>query len=68
MVMCNKQHLSNIYSWIHGKLKQKLNWSIINFIKKEALTQVFSCEFCKISKNAFFYRTPLVAASEKRCL
>ena len=29
-----------------------------NFIKKESLTQVFSCEFCKISKNTFFYRTP----------
>ena len=35
-----------------------------NFIKKETLTQVFSCEFCKISQNTFLYRTPLVAASE----
>ena len=35
-----------------------------NFIKKETLTQVFSCEFGKISKNAFLFRTPLVAASE----
>ena len=34
-----------------------------NFIKKESLTQVFSCEFCEISKNNFFYRTPPVAAS-----
>ena len=32
-----------------------------NFIKKEALAQVFSCEFCKISKNTFSYRTPPVA-------
>ena len=24
--------------------------------------QVFSCEFCEISKNTFFYRTPLPAA------
>ena len=24
-----------------------------NFIKKEALAQVFSCEFCKVSKNTF---------------
>ena len=31
---------------------------------KETLAQVFSCEFCKISKNTFFHRTPLVAASE----
>ena len=34
-----------------------------NFIVKENLAQVFSCEFCKISKNAFSYRAPLVAAS-----
>ena len=27
------------------------------------LVQVFSCEFCEISKNIFFHRTPLVAAS-----
>ena len=24
------------------------------FIKKEVLAQVFSCEFCEISKNTFF--------------
>ena len=33
-----------------------------NFIKKETLTQVFSCEFCEISN--FFYRTPPLAASD----
>ena len=27
---------------------------------------MFSCEFCEISKNTFFHRTPLVAASEER--
>ena len=27
------------------------------------LVQVFSCEFCEISKNTFCYRAPLVAAS-----
>ena len=35
-----------------------------NFVKKETLTQVFSCEFCKIDKNTFYYRTLLVAASD----
>ena len=25
-----------------------------NFIKKEALARLFSCEFCEISKNTFF--------------
>ena len=34
-----------------------------NFIKKETLAQVFSCKVCEISKNTFFHRTPLVAAS-----
>ena len=34
-----------------------------NFTKKETLAQVFSCEFCEISKNTFYYRTSLVAAS-----
>ena len=27
---------------------------LFNFIKKESLAQVFSCEFCEISKNTFF--------------
>ena len=32
-----------------------------NFIKKESLVQVFSCEFCEISENTFSYRTsPMV--------
>ena len=26
---------------------------------------MFSCEFCKIYKNTFYYRTPLVAASAR---
>ena len=29
------------------------NSEVCNFIKKETLAQVFSCEFCKISKNIF---------------
>ena len=29
-----------------------------NFIKKETLTQVFSCGFCEISKVVFFLRVP----------
>ena len=32
--------------------------------KKEYLAQVFSCEFCELSKSTCFYRTPPVAASE----
>ena len=40
---------------------QALDW---NFIKKETLKQVFSCEFRKVSKNTFFYGTPPVASSD----
>ena len=32
-----------------------------NFVKDNP-TQVFSCEYCKIFKNTFFYKTPSVAA------
>ena len=46
----------------------KLQAWACNFIKKETLTQVFSCEFCEISKNTFSYRTPLAAASEMKSL
>ena len=31
--------------------------------KEETLAQVFSCEFCEISKKTFLHTTPLVAAS-----
>ena len=41
----------------------KLQAKACNFIKKETLAQVFSCEFCETSKNTFSYRTPPVAAS-----
>ena len=44
-----------------GVLKEKV---ACNFIKKEILAQVFSCEFCEISTNTFLQRTPLVATSE----
>ena len=39
-----------------------LQASACNFIKKETLAQVFSCEFCKISKNTFSCRTPTLSA------
>ena len=36
---------------------------LFNFVKKEPLAQVFSCEFCEIPKNTFSNRIPPVAAS-----
>ena len=37
-----------------------------NFIEKETLAQVFSCKFCEISKNTFYYRTPPVCKERKK--
>ena len=39
-----------------GRIKVLCLFSVgsCNFIKKETLAQVFSCEFCEISKNIFF--------------
>ena len=31
--------------------------------KKETLTHLFCCEFCEISKNTFFLRTPPATTS-----
>ena len=41
----------------------KLQASGSNFIKKETLAQVFSCEFCEIFKNAFFIEHLRVTAT-----
>ena len=41
----------------------KLQTSACNFIKKETLAQVFSCEFCETFKNNSSHRTAPVAAS-----
>ena len=35
-----------------------------NLIKKGALVQVLSCEYCEIFKNIFFYGTPPVVPSK----
>ena len=50
------------------KLKVRKFWGLIpTFVEVtvEKLTQVFPCEFCKILKNTFFYRTPPVVATEE---
>ena len=50
------------WSCFNNRRILKLLWFILpwvcNFIKKETLPHVFSCQFCKISKKTFFYRTP----------
>ena len=64
----------NLAKWLQTFLLVKPIWHFLsaskacNIIKKGSLAQVFSCEFCAISRNIFFYRTPTVAASEKGVL
>ena len=56
--------LRNFAKFTGKQLRQSLFWlQACNFIKKEALAQVFSFEFCKIFKNTSSYMTPPVAAS-----
>ena len=70
-VFCKKGVLRNSAKFTGEQLCQSLFFNkvagfrplVCNFIYKETVAQVFSCEFCEISKNAFSYRTPLVAAS-----
>ena len=67
-VFCKKGVLKNFEKFTGKHLCQILLFNKVaggtcNFIKKETLTQLFSCEFNKIFKNTLFYRTPPVAAS-----
>ena len=41
---------------------------VCNFIKKEALAQVFFCEFCETFKNTFFTEHLLATASDEDSL
>ena len=69
-VLCKKGVLKNFTKFTGKHLCQSLLFNKIaglrptTLLKKETLGQVFSSEFCEISKNTFFHRTPLVAASD----
>ena len=70
-MFCKKDVIRNFAKFIGNRLCQCLYFNkVAGFIKIETLAQVFSCEFCEISKNTFSYRTPPVAASVlmKKCL
>ena len=60
-VFCKIGALRNLAKFKEKHLCQRL--FLNKFIKKETLAQVFSCEFCEISRNTFLHRAPLVAAS-----
>ena len=66
-VFCKKGVLRNLTKFTGKHLFQSLFFNKIAGLRSEALlekilAQVFSCEFCKISINAFSYRTPTAAA------
>ena len=66
-VFCKKGVLRNFAKFTGKHFCQGLFFNKVagscNFFKKETLALVFSCEFCKISKNTLSHRKPPVAAS-----
>ena len=63
-----KGALRNFAKFIGKHLYQRLFFNKVancNFITKESPAQVFSCEFCEISKNIFFTEHLWTTASEK---
>ena len=63
MLLCFEKPFLHFDYRLFLDLQKQSPGQICNFIKKETMAQVFSCEFCEISKNKFCYRTPLVATS-----
>ena len=65
-VFCKKGALRNFGKFTGKHLCQSPFFNKVagcNFIKKETMTQLFSCEFCEISKNTFSHRIPPLGAS-----
>ena len=62
-VFCKKGVLRNFAKFTGKPLCQSLFFNKVPS-KKGTLAQVFSCEFCEISKDTFSYKTPPVAASD----
>ena len=66
--MTSNTHFFKMFLWIHqrGSVKKGVLPKARNFIKKESLAQVFSCEFCEISKKTYFIEHLLTTASGMR--
>ena len=53
--VCQRLFFNKVADLRPATLLKKSLWpKVCNFIKKESLPQVFSCEFCEISRNTFF--------------
>ena len=69
-VFCKKGVLRNVTKFTGKHLCQSLFFNKVaglgcNFIEKETLAQMLSCEVCVLFKNTYFYRTTLVAVSAR---
>ena len=67
-MFCKKGVLKNFTKFTGKHLCQSLFFNKVaglgcNFIEKETLAQMLSCEVCVLFKNTYFYRTTLVAVS-----
>ena len=62
-MICKKCVLRNFAKFRGKHLCQSLFLNKGAGLRHEALIQVFSSEFSEISKNTFYYRAPLAAAS-----
>ena len=62
-VLRNLTNFTGKHLWQSLFFNKAVDLRPATLLKKRLLVQVFSCEFCEISKNTF-YRTPPVAASE----
>ena len=68
-VFCKKGVLKNFDKFTGKPMCQRPFFNKVAGLKptillKERLAQVFFGEFCENSKNTFYYRTPLVTASD----
>ena len=70
-MFCKKGVLRNLAKFTGKHLWQSLFFKKVAGLqlslkkkKKKTLAQVFPSEICKISKNAFYYRTPPMAVSD----
>ena len=66
-VLCRKVFLEILQNSQENTYANSLCCKACNFIKKETLAQVFSCEFLEISKNTFYTEHLWTTASTEQC-
>ena len=64
----NKLMIKGCMINIHNINSGVIAFGLQIYLKKGTMAQVFSCEFCEISKNTFFTDYSRTTASERRVL